>query len=138
MLTVSAAIYNAAAAYCEGLHGDVQERPSRADVDYEMIDTETKQDTTVSTSRLDDRFSTSQARAYWDYCDGSLLFPIATILRKRLDFHRTQTRWQTVHFPQHVLDEWRRHAEDAGVKVSTYDLFAAWLHMVCITHPLRL
>lgn len=47
-----------------------------------------------------------------------------------MEFKRTPARWQTVYFPQHILDGWRRAAEEEGAKVSMYDLFASWLHMV--------
>jgi hypothetical protein len=128
------AIYNATAAFCEGLHGEVTPRGSRAEVDYEVIDAEAEKNTSLSASNLFDALTTSQARAYWSWCDGSLLFPIATLIRKSLDFRRTPTRWQTVFFPQSVLDGWRNDAQNAGVKVSTYDLFTSWLHMVSEDH----
>jgi hypothetical protein len=130
MLTLSAAIYNAAAAFCEGLHGEVQARSSRADVDYKMIDTQAQQNAIEMTGRLCNAIKTPQARAYWQWCTGSILFPIATIIRKWLDCRRTPARWQTVFFPQHVLDGWRHAAEDEAIKVSTFDLFSSWLHMV--------
>lgn len=132
MLTLFLAIHNAAAAFCEGLHGDVQPRSSRADVDYTVIgpELEEKTDKTSPTPWSGDSIVTSQARSYWDWCTASVLFPFATIARKYMEFRRTPARWQSVYFPQHILDGWRRAAEDEGVKVSTYDLFASWLHMV--------
>jgi hypothetical protein len=132
------AIYNATAAFCEGLHGEVTPRGSRAEVDYEVIDAEAEKNTSLSAKNLFDALTTSQARAYWSWCDGSLLFPIATLIRKWLDARRTPTRWQTVFFPQAILDGWRNDAQDAGVKVSTYDLFTSWLHMVSENHCVAL
>lgn len=133
MLKPSSAIHNAAAAFCEGLHGDVEPRRSRADVDYTVIDAKADEKTDdKKTSWSEDNMVTAQARAYWSWCTGSLLFPLGTIWRKCMDFRRNRAQWQTVYFPQHILDGWRRAAEDEGVKVSTYDLFAAWLHMVSI------
>jgi hypothetical protein len=128
------AIYNATSAFCEGLHGEVTPRASRAEVDYEVIDAKAEKTTSMTATKLFNALTTSQARAYWSWCDGSVLFPIATIIRKWLDFRRTPTRWQTVFFPQSILDGWRNDAQDAGAKVSTYDLFTSWLHMVSTSH----
>jgi hypothetical protein len=133
-LTNFSAIYNTVSAFCEGLHGEVTPRASRADVDYEVTDFQADKNTSLSAKNLFDALATSQARAYWSWCDGSLLFPIATIIRKWLDARRTPTRWQTVFFPQSILDGWRNDAQDAGIKVSTYDLFTSWLHMVSAIH----
>ena len=130
MLTTSTAIYNAATAFCEGLHGEVQERSSRSDVDYKMIDAQAQQKAKEMTGRLSDAINTPQARAYFDWCTGHIFFPISTIIRKWLDCRRTPARWHTVYFPQHVLDGWRHAADDEALKVSTFDLFSSWLHMV--------
>ena len=130
MLTMSTAIYNAATAFCEGLHGEVQERSSRSDVDYKMIDAQAQHKAKEMTGRLSDAINTPQARAYFDWCTGHIFFPISTIIRKWLDCRRTPARWQTVYFPQHVLDGWRHAADDEALKVSTFDLFSSWLHMV--------
>ena len=137
LLILLTAIYNAAAAFCEGLHGEVQERSSRADVDYKMIDTKAQQKAKEMTGRLSDAITTPQARAYWQWCTGNILFPIATIIRKWLDSRRTPARWQTVYFPQHILDGWRHAAEDEAIKVSTFDLLSSWLHMVSETTTLH-
>ena len=136
ILTPFPAIYNAAAAFCEGLHGEVQTRSSRADVDYKMIDTQAQQKAMAMTGRLSDAINTPQARAYWQWCTGNILFPIATIIRKWLDFRRTPAPWQTVYFPQHILDGWQHAAEDEALKVSTFDLFSSWLHMVSVAQHL--
>jgi len=126
------AIYNAATAFCEGLHGEVQERGSRSDVDYTLIDTQAQQKAKAMTGRLSDAINTPQARAYFDWCTGHIFFPILTIIRKWLDCRRTPAPWQTVYFPQHVIDGWKHAAEDEALKVSTYDLFSSWLHMVSV------
>jgi len=133
ILILSTAIYNAASAFCEGLHGEVQSRSSRADVDYKMIDTQAQQKAKDLTGRLCDAIHTPQARAYWQWCTGHLLFPISTIIRKWLDCRRTPAPWQTVYFPQHILDGWKHAAGDEALKVSTFDLFSSWLHMVSAT-----
>lgn len=130
MLTLFTAIYNAATAFCEGLHGEVQERSSRSDVDYTMIDTQAQKKAKEMNGRLSDAINSSQARAYFDWCTGHIFFPISTIIRKWLDCRRTPARWQTVYFPQHILDGWRQAAGDEALKVSTFDLFSSWLHMV--------
>jgi hypothetical protein len=133
MLTMFTAIYNAATAFCEGLHGEVQARSSRSDVDYKMIDTEAQKKAKEMTGRLRDAINSPQARAYFDWCTGHIFFPISTIIRKWLDCRRTPARWQTVYFPQHILDGWRQAAGDEALKVSTFDLFSSWLHMVSVT-----
>ena len=130
------AIYNAATAFCEGLHGEVQQRSSRSDVDYTLIDTQAQQKAKEMTGRLSDAINTPQARAYFDWCTGHIFFPISTIIRKWLDCRRTPAPWQTIYFPQHVIDEWKHAAEDEALKVSTYDLFSSWLHMVSVIRSL--
>lgn len=101
-------------------------------MDYTVIGPELEEKTGEITPKpwSGDSIVTSQARAYWDWCTASVFFPFATIARKYMEFRRTPARWQTVYFPQHILDGWRRAAEEEGVKVSMYDLFASWLHMV--------
>lgn len=133
MLTLFTAIYNAASAFCEGLHGEVQERSSRSDVDYKMIDSQAQQKAKEMTGRLSAALNTPQARSYFDWCTGHIFFPISTIVRKWLDCRRTPAPWQTIYFPQHVLDGWRNAAGDETLKVSTFDLFSSWLHMVSAT-----
>lgn len=52
--------------------------------------------------------------------------------RKWIDSLRTTTQWQTVHFPSSTVEQWEGVAQTAEVKVSAFDLFAAWLHMVSV------
>lgn len=136
MLTRLPAIHNATQAFCEGLRGPIAERPSRADVDYAIIDAEVDEKVSSATTLLPDAITTSQARTYWEWCSGSALFPLITFWNKYMDARRTPTVWQTVFFPQSILDEWRLAAQDAGVKVSTYDLLTSWLHMVSAIYNL--
>lgn len=37
-----------------------------------------------------------------------------------------------MHVPETILEKWRGIAYETGVKVSTFDLFASWIHMASI------
>lgn len=43
---------------------------------------------------------------------------------------RYNTQWQTIHVPEQIIDKWRILACDNGTKVSDFDLFASWIHLV--------
>lgn len=134
-LTQSVALYNAATAFCEGLHGETNRRPSRADVVYKVLDHGAiPKDSKIhcQTSLVVESLATLQARSWWQICTSTRLYPVMTIARKWVDFYRTSTRWQTVFFPQYIINGWRDAAQQAGVKASTFDLFTSWIHLVGI------
>lgn len=134
-LTQAVALYNAATAFCEGLHGEINRRPSRAHVVYKVLDHAAipkDSKTHCQTSPVIQPLGTLQARSWWQICTSSRLYPVMTIARKWVDFYRTSTRWQTVFFPQNIIYGWRDAAQQAGVKVSTFDLFTSWIHLVGI------
>jgi hypothetical protein len=135
-LTQFLALYNAATAFCEGLHGETNRRSSRAHVDYKVLDHAAIPQESKTNSRASpvvESLGTLQARSWWQICTSSKLFPVMTIARKWVDFYRTSTRWQTVFFPQNIIDGWRDAAQNSEVKVSTFDLFTSWIHLVSIS-----
>jgi hypothetical protein len=57
-----------------------------------------------------------------------------TLANKWIDATRVATKWQMAHFPEPVIDDWRAAAREAGAEVSTFNLFAAWIHLVSMRH----
>ena len=118
-------LYNAVAAFCEGLYGPVAERLT-TDRKY-MSASYSRSGSRWQSVHL--RLQTQQARDWWILCTSSKLFPMKTIINKWRDAKRTTTQWKTIQVPESILDKWRGIACESGVKVSTFDLFASWIHM---------
>jgi hypothetical protein len=53
-----------------------------------------------------------------------------TLARKWQTALRYDTKWQTIHLPEQVLDGWRNLACESGAKVSDFDLIASWIQLV--------
>jgi hypothetical protein len=132
-LTVILGLYNAAAAFCEGLHGEVLERKTETDREYKVAG----HGDTVSRPRLlRSSLRTQQAREWWDLCTGNTLFPALTLVRKWRSNMSHGPQWRTIHVSEQVFNEWRTLASEARVKASDFDLFASWIHLVSLSKVL--
>ncbi|KAM0715209.1 hypothetical protein Q7P37_009674 [Cladosporium fusiforme] len=112
-----------AVAFSEGLYGEVAVRSSRAMVNYKMVsdgEKEKKQDTEIT----DEATGAPRKRSR-----GNLCSTILTGTRKWMNCWSASTRWQTIHISEAILNGWRAAATGDDVKVSTFDLFASWVHM---------
>lgn len=124
------AMYNAASAFCEGLHGEIPQRTTETDRQYRVAGHEKS---TPLRNLKGSSLRTQQAREWWDMCTGSKLFPALTLARKWKTAMSHDTQWQTVHVSEQVLDGWRILARESGVKVSDFDLFASWIQLVGVS-----
>jgi hypothetical protein len=126
-LTIFLGLYKAAAAFCEGLVGDVHTRSTNVTRHYTFAG----QGKILSKRQpLSSLLETQQARDWFDVCTSSKLFPIKTLARKWKDARYNATRWQTVHFPRSTIEMWQDLARKAGIKVSKFNLLASWIHLV--------
>jgi hypothetical protein len=127
MANGSTGLYKAAAAFCEGLGGDVHKRPINFNRQYTLVSDGNTGSKWQSVRSL---LQTQQARIWFDMCTTSKLFPIKTLARKWETARNNATRWQTVHFSRETIEMWQELAREAGVKVSKFSLLASWIHLV--------
>ena len=124
-----AGLYKAAAAFCEGLTGDVHNRSINLTREYKVA----TDGNTGSRWKWHSRRSllqTQQARDWFDVCTSSKLFPVKTLASKWKTARKNATRWQTVHFSKEIIETWQDIASEHGVKVSKFCLLASWVHLV--------
>lgn len=134
LLTRFQGLYRAAEAYCLCLHRDISKR-----VVNKQSTSTASGDYSVKPRKLSDRqirssLGTRQNLEWWDICTSNRIFPLITLARKWRDSKRVRTCWQTIHLPEHILEEWRAIALEKGVKASNFDLLASWTHLVCIQY----
>ena len=120
-------MYNAANAFCEGLHGEIPQRTTDTDRQYRIAGHEKP---TPGKQSPNSTLRTQQAREWWDMCTGSKLFPVLTLARKWWTAMSHETQWRTIHLSNSVVSEWRKLASNAGVKVTEFDLLASWIQLV--------
>lgn len=119
---LNSGLYNAVVAFCEGLHGSVTARSSRSLVDYKV----------VQGCRIKQQQALPAIEHLRSHTRCRLFSTILTGAKKWIKYWTVATRWQTIYIPEDTLSTLRSMAKNASVKVSTFDLFTSWVHMVRI------
>jgi len=130
-------LYNASKVFFEALTGLIAKRSNRLDRQYKLQFADSKKEVSPGTgeartkvSSLIDRMSTPAARAWLQNHTASRLFPLAVTGREWWSHWTVPLRQRMMHIPQAAIQRWKGFAEEAGAKVSKFDLVASWVHLV--------
>jgi hypothetical protein len=126
-LTRILGLHKAAAAFCEGLSGDVHKRSTDLARQY-ILAAQGKVDPKRQPVRS--LLQTQQARDWFDICTSSKLASVKILASKWKTARNNAARWQTIHFPRKIIEMWQEMAREADVKVSRFNLLASWIHLV--------